>query len=206
MNLQSRRARLRKVCLAGFGFFCFGFFVCPADWAQTPQTPAKDLTSATIEDLLNMEVTSASRKLETLSEAAAAIFVVTSEDIRRGGFSSVPDALRIVPGLHVAQQSAHIWLVSARGFSNLFNAKMLVLIDGRLAYTPTFGGVWWDVQDPPLEDIDRIEVIRGPGGTLWGANAINGVINIVTKKGRDTQGVLVSSSAGVNEGYATRMR
>ncbi|HEY6944276.1 MAG TPA: TonB-dependent receptor [Candidatus Acidoferrum sp.] len=155
---------------------------------------------------MNIEVTSASRKSEALSEAPAAIFVLTSEDIRRGSFSSVPDALRIVPGLHVAQQSAHVWLVSARGFSNLFNAKMLVLIDGRLTYTPTFGGVWWDVQDPPLEDIDRIEVIRGPGGTLWGANAVNGVINIVTKKAGDTQGALVASSVGVNEGYATRLR
>ena len=165
-----------------------------------------DLTSISIEDLVNIQVTSASKKAESLSTAPAAIFVITGEDIRRGGFSSVPDALRTVPGLYVVQQSSHVWLVTARGFSNEFNDKMLVLIDGRLVYSPTFGGVYWDVQDPPLEDIDRIEVIRGPGGTLWGANAVNGVINIITKEAAKTQGMLTASSAGVNEGYAARVR
>src|SRR5690348_9916554 len=173
--------------------------------ARSQETP-KDLGSKSIEELMNIEVTSPSKKTESLLEAPAAIFVVTGQDIVRGGFSSIPDALRMVPGLHVAQQSSHVWLVSARGFSSLFNAKMLVLVDGRLAYTPTFGGVWWDVQDPPLEDIDRIEVIRGPGGTLWGANAVNGVINIITKEAAKSQGALVTSTAGVNEGYAARMR
>jgi iron complex outermembrane receptor protein len=170
------------------------------------QENPRDLAEKSIEDLMNIEVTSPSRKAESLSEAPAAIFVVTGEDLRRGGFSSIPDALRMVPGLHVAQQSSHVWLVSARGFSNLFNAKMLVLIDGRPGYTPTFGGVWWDVQDPPLEDIDRIEVIRGPGGTLWGANAVNGVINITTKEAGQSQGALVTISAGLNEGYAAGIR
>lgn len=196
----------QRFAVSGLCVYLLCLSSCPAVRGQSTKAPPKDLTSASIEDLMNMEVTSASRKSEALSEAPAAIFVITAEDIRRGGFSSVPDALRIVPGLHVAQQSSHIWLVNARGFSNLFNAKMLVLIDGRLTYTPTFGGVWWDVQDPPVEDIDRIEVIRGPGGTLWGANAVNGVINIVTKTAGDTRGALVTSSAGVNEGYATRMR
>ena len=133
--------RLRKFAFPGTGAVLLCLLGITTLWGQSPQTPPKDLTTASIEDLMNIEVTSASRKSETLSEAPAAIFVITSEDIRRGSFSSVPDALRIVPGLHVARQSAHIWLVSARGFSNLFNAKMLVLIDGRLAYTPTFGGV-----------------------------------------------------------------
>jgi iron complex outermembrane recepter protein len=165
-----------------------------------------DLTSISIEDLMNIQVTSASKKVESLSAAPAAIFVLTGADIRRGGFSSVPDALRTVPGLYVVQQSSHVWLVTTRGFSNEFNDKMLVLIDGRLVYSPTFGGVYWDVQDPPLEDIDRIEVIRGPGGTLWGANAVNGVINIITKEASKTQGPMVVSSAGVNEGYAGRVR
>jgi iron complex outermembrane recepter protein len=165
-----------------------------------------DLTSISIEDLMNVQVISVSKKAESLSAAPAAIFVITGEDIRRGGFSSVPDALRTVPGLYVVQQSSHIWLVTARGFSNPFNDKMLVLIDGRLVYTPTFGGVYWDVQDPPLEDIERIEVIRGPAGTLWGADAMNGVINIITKEAAKTQGLLVATSAGVNEGYAGHVR
>ncbi len=177
--------------------------------AQEPvQGSAKpvDLTSISIEDLMNIQVTSASKKAESLSAAPAAIFVITGEDIRRGGFSSVPDALRTVPGLYVVQQSSHVWLVTARGFSNEYNDKMLVLIDGRLVYSPTFGGVFWDVQDPPLEDIDRIEVIRGPAGTLWGADAMNGVINIITKDAAKTQGLQVTTSAGMNEGYAGRVR
>ncbi len=172
---------------------------------QVSEKPV-DLTSISIEDFMNIQVTSASKKAESLSAAPAAIFVITGEDIRRGGFSSVPDALRTVPGLYVVQQSSHVWLVTARGFSNEFNDKMLVLIDGRLVYSPTFGGVYWDVQDPPLEDIERIEVIRGPAGTLWGADAENGVINIITKEATKTQGLLVASSAGVNEGYAARVR
>ena len=170
------------------------------------QNSPPDLTSQSLEDLMKIEVTSASKKSETLSKAPAAIFVITGDDIRRGGYSSVPDALRMVPGMYVVQQSSHVWQVSARGFSNAFNDKMLVLIDGRIVYSPTFGGVYWDVQDPPLEDIDRIEVIRGPGGTLWGANAVNGVINIITKQAANTQGPQVSTSAGVNEGYAARVR
>jgi iron complex outermembrane receptor protein len=183
-------------------------FCCPVLARGSQQQLAKggDLTSMDIEDLMNIKVTSASKKSESLSAAPAAIFVITGEDIRRGGFSSVPDALRMVPGLHVGQQSAHVWVVAARGFSGLFNRAMLVLIDGRLVYNLLFGGVWWDVQDPPLEDIERIEVIRGPGGTLWGANAVNGVINIITKDSSKTQGAMVSTSAGVNEGYSARVR
>jgi iron complex outermembrane receptor protein len=173
---------------------------------DVPPAQKADLISMNIEDLMKIIVTSASKKVESLAHAPAAIFVITGDDIRRGGFSSVPDALRMVPGLYVAQQSAHVWVVAARGFSSAFNNKMLVLIDGRLVYSPTFGGLWWDVQDPVLEDIDRIEVIGGPGGTLWGANAVNGVINIITKQAAKTQGALVATSAGVNEGYAARTR
>jgi iron complex outermembrane recepter protein len=170
------------------------------------QQDASDLTTQSLEQLMDIQVTSASKKSEDMSAAPAAIFVITGEDIRRGGFSSIPDALRMAPGLHVAQQSAHVWQVAARGLGGVFNHEMLVLVDGRLAYTPLFGGVWWDIQDPLLEDIDRIEVIRGPGGTLWGANAVNGVINIIMKKSEDTQGALASTSAGVDEGYAGRVR
>jgi iron complex outermembrane receptor protein len=175
----------------------------PATW---PQGQAPDLTKMNIEELMNVDVTSASKKAERLSAAPAAIFVVTGEEIQRGGFSCVPDALRMVPGMHVSQQSSHVWQVSARGFSSFLNNKMLVLIDGRLVYALTFGGVWWDVQDPPLEDIERIEVIRGPGGTLWGANAVNGVINIITKESGETQGAQVVASAGAGEGYGARVR
>jgi iron complex outermembrane receptor protein len=199
----SLKTGILKVLRCGCGLLVTAVLMAIPAWSQ--ETP-RDLGSKSIEELMNIEVTSASKKTESLLEAPAAIFVVAGQDILRGGFSSIPDALRMVPGLHVAQQSSHVWLVSARGFSSLFNAKMLVLIDGRLAYTPTFGGVWWDVQDPPLEDIDRIEVIRGPGGTLWGANAVNGVINIITKEAGKTQGVLAASTAGVNEGYATHVR
>jgi iron complex outermembrane receptor protein len=197
------------VAVKYFAFFLvLSCLVAPALAQQAAQSPANeiDLTSMSIEDLASIQVTSASKKSESLSAAPAAIFVITGEDIRRGGFSSVPEALRMVPGMYVVQQSAHVWLVTARGFSNEFNDKMLVLIDGRLVYSPTFGGVYWDVQDPPLEDIDRIEVIRGPGGTLWGADAINGVINIITKESKQTQGMLAESSAGINEGYSGRVR
>ncbi len=199
---QDVRFRL-SMFARSIGVLCLLFLIFPTARAQDATT---DLTSQSLEDLMRIEVTSASKKSETLSKAPAAIFVITGDDIRRGGFSSVPDALRIVPGLYVVQQSAHVWLVSARGFSNTFNDKMLVLIDGRMVYSPTFGGVYWDVQDPPLEDIDRIEVIRGPGGTLWGANAVNGVINIITKDAAKTQGPEISSSGGVNEGYAAQVR
>jgi iron complex outermembrane receptor protein len=132
--------------------------------------------------------------------------VITAEDIRRGAFTSIPEALRIVPGLYVATVNRHWWTVSARGFSDYANNKMLVLIDGRNVYGPEFGGVYWDTQDFPLEDIAQIEIVRGPGGTLWGANAVNGVINIITKPSADTQGVSVSTSAGSNEGYVASLR
>src|SRR6202047_3544579 len=146
------------------------------------QEKPKDLSEKSIEDLMDMEVTSVSKKEQKLSQVAAAIFVITQEDIRRSGAMNIPDLLRMVPGLDVAQINANTWAITARGFNLQFANKLLVLIDGRAVYTPLFGGVNWDVQDVPLEDIDRIEVIRGPGGALWGANAVNGVINIITKR------------------------
>src|ERR1700676_1137019 len=166
---------------------------------QTNSTPQKDLTSTSIEDLMNMEVTSASKKEQKLSQVAAAIFVVTQEDIRRSGATNIPDVLRMVPGVQVAQLDANIWVISIRGFSDRFADKVLVLIDGRTVYTPTSSGVYWDQQDVPLEDVERIEVIRGPGGTIWGANAVNGVINITTKSAKDTKGGLVALSGGSEE-------
>jgi iron complex outermembrane recepter protein len=159
-------------------------------------TGAQDLTQASLEDLMNIQVTSVSKKEQKLWSAAAAIFVITQEDIRRSGATSIPDLLRMVPGVDVAQIDSNTDAISIRGFNDRLADKVLVLIDGRTVYTPTTSGVYWDQQDVPLEDIDRIEVIRGPGATIWGANAVNGVINIITKSSRDTQGLTVSVGGG----------
>src|SRR5205085_479632 len=129
----------------------------------------------------------------------AAISVITEEDIRRSGVTTIQEALRLVPGMEVARLDASEWAVSARGFNDVFANKLLVLQDGRSIYTPLFSGVFWDVQGAMLEDIERIEVIRGPGATLWGANAVNGVINIITRSAKETQGVLVTAGAGTEE-------
>jgi iron complex outermembrane receptor protein len=163
------------------------------------QKPAVDLTTTSLEDLMNIEVTSVSKKEEKLFQSAAAIYVITQEEIRRSGLTSIPDLLRLVPGLDVAQIDGTKWAVSARGFNGRFTNKLLVLIDGRSVYTPETSGVYWEAQDVLLEHIERIEVIRGPGGTLWGANAVNGVINIITKNSRDSQGGLVTTGGGSGE-------
>ncbi len=152
-----------------------------------------------MEELLNMEITTVSKKSERLSDAAAAIYVITSEDIRRSGATNIPQALRLAPGLQVAQIDANNYAVSARGFSGQFANKLLVLIDGRSVYTQTFSGVIWGAQDMMLQDVERIEVIRGPGATLWGANAVNGVINIITRSSRDTQGAIITGGSGNEE-------
>jgi len=149
-----------------------------------------------LEDILAVEVSSASRKQELLSKTAAAAFVITNDDIRRSGAGSIPEALRMVPGVNVAQINANEWAITARGFNGRFANKLLVLIDGRSVYTPLFSGVFWSRHDLPLEDVDRIEVIRGPGATLWGSNAVNGVINIITKHAMDTQGGLIVAGGG----------
>jgi iron complex outermembrane receptor protein len=148
---------------------------------------------------MNVEVTSVSKKEQKMSQVAAAIFVINQEQIRRSGATNIPDLLRMVPGLDVAQINANTWAISARGFNHELSDKLLVLIDGRSVYTATFAGVTWDTQDVPLEDIDRIEVIRGPGGTIWGANAVNGVINIITKRAGDTPGGLITAGGGTDE-------
>ncbi len=145
---------------------------------------------------MNVEVTSVSRHPEKLLEAASAIQVITQEDIRRSGATSIPEALRLADNLQVAQKNSHDWAISARGFNTDLANKLLVMIDGRTVYTPLYSGVFWDVQDYLLEDIDRIEVISGPGGALWGANAVNGVINIITKSAADTQGVYADAGGG----------
>jgi iron complex outermembrane receptor protein len=169
-----------------------------------PQGKTADLTDQSLEDLMNVQVTSVSKTEQKLSSTASAIFVITQEDIRRSGALNVPDLLRMVPGVDVAQINSNTWAISARGFNGRFSSELLVLVDGRSVYTPTFGGVFWDTLDFPLEDIDRIEVIRGPGGSIWGANAVNGVINIITKKASETLGGLVVAGGGnVNQGFET---
>jgi iron complex outermembrane receptor protein len=157
---------------------------------------AAELSQMSLEQLMNVQVTSVSRRPQKLIQAAAAIQVITSDDIRRFGATSLPEALRLADNLEVAQINAHDWAISARGFNADLANKLLVLIDGRAVYTPLYGGVLWNVQDYPLSDIERIEVISGPGGTLWGANAVNGVINIITKSARDTQGLHAEAAGG----------
>ena len=151
-----------------------------------------------VEELMSIEVTSVSMNPEKLLDAASAIQVVTGEDIRRSGATSLPEALRNVSNLEVAQIDSRQWAISSRGFNNLFADKLLVLIDGRSVYTPLYAGVYWDVQDTVLEDVDRIEVISGPGATQWGANAMNGVINVTTKSAKDTQGALLVGGTGTD--------
>ena len=164
--------------------------------AQVPRNSTRDLTQASLEDLLDIQVTSVSKKEQKLSHAGAAIFVITQEDIRRSGATNLPEVLRLAPGVSVARINSSTWAISIRGFSNLYGNKVLVVIDGRSVYTPAFSGVYWDQQDLPLEDIERIEIIRGPGGTVWGANAVNGVINIITKSAQATTGGLVTLGTG----------
>ncbi len=166
--------------------------------AQVQSTPP-DLTTLRIEDLMNVDVTSAAKKEQKISRVPAAIFVITQEDIARSGVTNVADLLRMVPGLEVAQITPSTWAVSARGFNGQYSNKLLVLIDGLAVYTPIFAGVYWDAQDLTLDSIERVEVIRGPGATVWGANAVNGVISIITKRAADTQGLTTTARGGTLE-------
>ena len=172
--------------------------VCFAPAGRAAQQP-RDLTEISLEELMNIEVVSVSRKQQRLSEVPAAVYVITQEDIRRSGATSIPEVLRMAPGVQVARIDSSLWAITARGFNGRFANKLLVLMDGRSVYSPVFSGVYWEVQDTLLEDIDRIEVIRGPGATMWGANAVNGVINIITKAAAQTQGGLVTAGGGNEE-------
>ncbi|MES1196079.1 MAG: TonB-dependent receptor plug domain-containing protein, partial [Steroidobacter sp.] len=164
--------------------------------AEAPALPVNELKKMSLEELMNIEVVSVSRSLEKLSTATSSIQVITHEDIRRSGATSLPEALRLASNLQVAQKNSHDWAISARGFNTDLANKLLVMIDGRTVYTPLFSGVFWNAQDYLLEDIDRIEVISGPGGTLWGANAVNGVINIITRRAKDTHGLYLEAGGG----------
>ena len=181
-------------CLKTFPISFFLFISSHCVFGQAPSSAA--LKKLSIEELMNLEITSVSKRPERLSSAPSAIQVITQEDIRRSGVLSVPEALKLAANLQVAQVNSSQWAISARGFDNVLANKLLVLIDGRTVYTPLYAGVFWDVQNLVLEDIERIEVISGPGGTLWGANAVNGVINIITKSAADTQGLFVESVVG----------
>lgn len=160
--------------------------------AQTPD----QLKRMTLEELMGIETSAISRIPERASVTPAAVYIITQDDIRRSGATSIPDALRLAPGIIVARMDASRWAIGMRGFPDRLSRSMLVRIDGRAVYSPLFAGTYWEVQDLVLEDIDRIEVILGPGGTLWGANAVNGIVNVVTKSAADSQGGLVSAATG----------
>jgi len=193
-----------RVSCAMLGFtFALGFLFA-AGHANAQEEG--DLTELSLEDLLDVEVTSVSKKAQRRSEAAAAIFVISNDDIRRSGATHIAEVLRQVPGISVARLDSNKWSVTSRGFGGRFSNKLLVLVDGRSVYTPLFSGVYWEALDVPLDDVDRVEVIRGPGSTVWGANAVNGVINIVTKSAADTQGGLVSAGGGTELNALGRFR
>lgn len=188
-GVQARSARAVAAAL-------LAAWLAAALHAAEPGPPGKNLGDLSLEELMNETVTSVSKKEQRLGDAAAAIAVLSNDDLRRSGATSFAEALRLVPGLNVATVDASDWAISSRGFSGFYAAKLLVLVDGRVVYTPIFSGVFWDLQQLNLEDVDRIEVIRGPGATVWGANAVNGVINVVSKSARDTQGTFLSGAGG----------
>jgi iron complex outermembrane receptor protein len=201
LNMSSIHKQIAGFAISARRMVLLGFltvFIAVNVGAQDPQK-VPDVTTMSVEDLMNMQVTSVSKRTQKLADAAAAIFVLTQEDIRRSGATSIPEALRLVPGLEVARIDENKWAIGSRGFNGRFDNKLLVLIDGRSVYTPLFSGVYWNIQDVMLEDIDRIEVIRGPGATLWGANAVDGVINIITKPAAATQSAIVTAGGGSEE-------
>lgn len=178
--------------LAICGVICAGASLRAAE-------PGESLADLSLEELMNETITSVAKREQKLGEAAAAVAIVTQEDIRRSGFSTLPELLRLVPGLHVARIHGNEWAITARGFNDQYANKLLVLADGRSVYTPMFAGVYWNTQDMLLADLERIEVIRGPGATLWGANAVNGVINLTTKSAKETQGGLFTTAFGTED-------
>jgi iron complex outermembrane receptor protein len=182
-----------------------GFWVVLSLFADTPdQRSAASLKGLSLEELSQIDVTSAGKKEEKLSRVAAAVYVITQDEIRRSGVRTIPEALRLATGLEVAMFNNGSWPISARGFQSVAANKIQAFLDGRSLYTPLFGGVFWDMQNTVIEDIDRIEVIRGPGATLWGGNAVNTVINIITKPAADTQGALIVGGGGTTErGFGT---
>lgn len=180
-------------CALIFSLFFLSLLISKSIAAQNKHD---DIYEMDLEELLNVKVISTSKKPQSVLKSASAIHVISQDDIRRSGATTLPDVFRGVPGVQVAQIDANKWAVTIRGFNDRFAQKTLVMIDGRTIYTPLFSGVYWNMHDMMLEDIDRIEIVRGPGGALWGANAVNGVINIITKNTRDTQGTTVALIGG----------
>lgn len=191
-----RRAARHSAGALVLGLVLLGLWSSAA--SATSQEASADLTHLSIEELMTLEVTSAAKQTQKLADAAAAVFVITQDDIRRSGATSIPEVLRLAPGVQVARVDANKWAITIRGFNGRYANKLLVLVDGRSIYTPIFAGVYWEIQDLLMEDIERIEVVRGPGASLWGANAVNGVINILTKRAADTKG-LISATVGNQE-------
>lgn len=174
-------------------------------WGASEPPSIHDLGELTLEQLANLEITSVSKKPERLADAPASVYIITGEDIRRSGATSLPEALRLAPNLEVARRDSSQYAISARGFASTAGNKLLVLIDGRIVYTPLFSGVFWDAQDVLLEDVERIEVISGPGATVWGSNAVAGVINVITRSASETQGGMVAAGGG-NREYGAALR
>jgi iron complex outermembrane receptor protein len=191
--LLRRRTQLGRVFCV---FVAFLVIALPAIAAPEREQPQERLSDLTLEQLGSVEITTADKEPSEVWKTPAAVYVLTRDDIRRSGATSVPELLRLVPGVEVSRMDSDHWAVGIRGFGSQFSKSVLVLIDGRTVYTPLFAGVYWQLQDVMLEDVERIEVIRGPGGTIWGANAVNGVINIITKSAADTQGAIASAGGG----------
>jgi len=193
-RLMSANVAFQRV--AGIGAIVFSSVPVFAQPSPEQTENERTLRRLSIEELANIDVTSASRHAEPVGEAAAAVTVITQDDIRRAGITTLPDALRLATGVQVARINGQTLAITSRGFNAAASNKMVVLIDGRSVYTPFFSGVFWDQQDVVLEDVDRIEIIRGPAGALWGANAVNGVINVITKRASETRGGIVHVDAG----------
>ncbi|TFW03239.1 TonB-dependent receptor [Oxalobacteraceae bacterium OM1] len=198
MKLRPLRKRLRSPGKLGWVLAPL-LLAAPGAHAVVANREYADLS---LEELANIQITSVSRRSESLAEAPASVFVITGEEIRRSGATTLPEALRLAPNLQISRVDARNYAVTARGFSNPFENKLLVMIDGRTVYSPLFSGVFWDVQDVVLEDVERIEVVSGPGGSTWGVNAVNGVINVITRSAADTQGTLVEAGRSRNERQA----
>ena len=194
------------LCIRQLTFLLFSFMVSASAQSDVTNSVTADLSDLSLSELSRTTITSVSKKPENVADTASAAFVITQEDIRRSGALSVPEALRMVPGVHVARANDGDWYVAVRGFNGELSNKLLVLIDGRSIYSPVFSGVFWYDQDVLMEDVERIEVIRGPGATMWGANAVNGVINIITKNAKDRQGASVSVTGGTFERFSASAR